>query len=188
MQPALSHLGIACALGMDASTVLSRLVAGSTEGMIASDHYSPGRTLVVGPVSAPLPALDHLPVPLRSRNNQLLLAALLPLRGAVEDAKKRYGATKIAVVLGTSTSGIAEAEAAYLERERSGSFPATFDYRQMEVGSPSEFLAAELGLSGPALTISTACSSSAKALLTARRLLRLGLCDAAVVCPPVSCH
>lgn len=181
MQPALTHLGIACALGTDASTVLSRLVAGSTDGMIASDRYSPGRTLTVGPVSAVLPTIDHLPVALRSRNNQLLLAALRPLRAAVAEAKQRYGAAKIAVVLGTSTSGIAEAEAAYLERERSGSFPATFDYRQMEVGSPSDFLAAELGLSGPALTISTACSSSAKALLTGRRLLRLGLCDAAIV-------
>lgn len=181
MQPALSHLGIACALGTDAGTVLSRLVAGSTAGMIPTDRYSPGRTLTVGPVSAALPTLDHLPVCLRSRNNQLLLAALLPLRAAVEAARKRYGAARIAVVLGTSTSGIAEAEAAYLERQASGAFPPSFDYRQMEVGGPSEFLAAELGLSGPAMTISTACSSSAKALLTGRRLLSLGVCDAAIV-------
>jgi 3-oxoacyl-[acyl-carrier-protein] synthase-1 len=149
--------------------------------MIPTDRYTPGRTLVVGPVSEPLPALDHLPRELRSRNNQLLLAALPPLRSAIMEAKKRYGASKIAVVLGTTTSGVAEAEAAFRDREPSGAFPPAFDYRQMEVGSPSELLAAELGLSGPALTISTACSSSAKALLTGRRLLRLGMCDAAIV-------
>lgn len=181
MQPALTHLGIACALGTDAPTVLSRLVAGSTAGMIATDRYSPGRTLTVGPVQAQLPSVAHAPPQLRSRNNQLLLQALLPLRSAISEAKQRFGAGRIAVVLGTSTSGVAEAETAYLNRGKDGSFPASFDYRQMEVGNPSEFVAAELGLSGPAMTISTACSSSAKALLTGRRLLRQGLCDAAIV-------
>ncbi|HVY25424.1 MAG TPA: beta-ketoacyl-[acyl-carrier-protein] synthase family protein [Polyangiaceae bacterium] len=181
MQPALTHLGIACALGTDAQAVLSRLVAGSTAGMIATDRYSPGRTLTVGPVQVELPSIAHAPPQLRSRNNQLLLQALLPLRSAIAKAKQRYGAGRIAVVLGTSTSGVAEAEAAYLGRGEDGSFPAAFDYRQMEVGNPSEFVATELGLSGPAMTISTACSSSAKALLTGRRLLRQGLCDAAIV-------
>jgi 3-oxoacyl-[acyl-carrier-protein] synthase-1 len=181
MQPALTHLGIACALGSDASTVLSRLVTGSTAGMITTDRYSPGRALTVGPVEAELPSIAHAPRHMQSRNNQLLLQALRPLRSAIAEAKQRFGASRIAVVLGTSTSGIAEAEAAYLSRNADGSLPAAFDYRQIEIGNPSEFLATELGLCGPAMTISTACSSSAKALLSGRRLLRQGLCDVAIV-------
>lgn len=181
MQPSLSHLGVVCTLGMDAESVRTRLLAGSTEGMSETERFSPGRRLVVGSVTSALPSVGHLPRHLRSRNNQLLLAALTQLRGAAEAARARYGASRIAVVLGTSTSGVAETESAYLTRGEDGAFPEAFDYRQMEIGNPSEFVATELGLKGPALTISTACSSGAKALLSARRLLTLGICDAAIV-------
>jgi len=43
------------------------------------------------------------------------------------------------------------------------------------------FVAEALGLEGPCLTVSTACSSSAKVFAAAERLIRLGLVDAAVV-------
>jgi 3-oxoacyl-[acyl-carrier-protein] synthase I len=58
--------------------------------------------------------------------------------------------------------------------------PPAFDYRQMEIGTAAPFAAAALDLQGPAFTISTACTSSAKAFVSARRLLQLGLCDAVV--------
>jgi 3-oxoacyl-[acyl-carrier-protein] synthase-1 len=181
VKPALSHLGIACSLGSEQRSVLAQLLAGSTRGMARTEQFSPGRSLVVGQVRLPLPEIEHAALHLRSRNNRLLLAALAPLRVPVAAAVERYGRERIAVVLGTSTSGISEAEAAFLERQRTGALPSWFDYRQMELGNPSEFLATELGISGPALTISTACSSSAMALLAARRMLAGGLCDAAVV-------
>jgi 3-oxoacyl-[acyl-carrier-protein] synthase-1 len=57
----------------------------------------------------------------------------------------------------------------------------SYDYRQQEIGSPSEYLRRALGLGGPAWTVSTACTSSAKAFSSARRLLSTGLCDAVVV-------
>ena len=62
-----------------------------------------------------------------------------------------------------------------------GQFPAAYDYRQQELGAPANFLADWLQLSGPAYVISTACTSSGRALLSARRLLELGVCDA-VIC------
>ena len=46
---------------------------------------------------------------------------------------------------------------------------------------PAIFLARYLGLSGPTYCVSTACTSSAKALVSARNLLRQGLCDALLV-------
>jgi 3-oxoacyl-[acyl-carrier-protein] synthase-1 len=181
MQPTLSHLGITCSLGSDPARIFERLVSGSTVGMRPSEEFSPGRRWVVGKVPGPLPDIDHVAPHLRSRNNQLLLEALRSLRAPVTRAIERYGRKRLAVVVGTTTSGIAEAESAFLERGQTAFLPARFDYRQMELGNPAEFLAVELGVSGPALSVSTACSSSAKALLSARRLLRLGLCDAAVV-------
>ncbi len=182
MDVALNQLGVVCALGSDVDTVRQRLLSGSTLGMDLTEEFSPGRPLTVGKVSAELPEVRLLQRHFQSRNNRLLLAALAPIRSHVDAAIQRYGRQRVAVVLGTSTSGIQEAERAFDAAAGAlGALPAWFDYKQMEISGPSEFLASELDVSGPALTISTACSSSAKALLSARRLLRLGLCDAAVV-------
>jgi 3-oxoacyl-[acyl-carrier-protein] synthase-1 len=50
-----------------------------------------------------------------------------------------------------------------------------------ETGGLAEFVARSLGLTGPAYTIATACSSSGKALAAAARLIRAGFADAALV-------
>lgn len=177
----LPELGILCALGASKEAVRESLRRGDAPGMRADARCSPTATpLFNGHVDADLPAVDHLPPALRSRNNQLLLAALAQIRPAVDAAIARHGPARVAVVLGTSTSGIAETEAAFLDRAPDGTLPGRFHYAQMEIGSPSELLSRELGLCGPAFTLSTACSSSAKALLSARRLLLAGLCDAAI--------
>jgi 3-oxoacyl-[acyl-carrier-protein] synthase-1 len=100
----------------------------------------------------------------------------------VGPARKRYGAHRIAVVLGTSTSGILAAEEAYGRRGADGALPADFDYRRShDVHSLASFVRAALGLRGPSLVVSTACASSARAFIDAANLIGAGLCDAAVV-------
>jgi 3-oxoacyl-[acyl-carrier-protein] synthase-1 len=84
------------------------------------------------------------------------------------------------VILGTSTSGIAAGEAGIEARIRNGVFPSDYSYRQQEIGTIGPFAARLLGVTGPAYTVSTACTSGAKALIAARNLLSLGLCDAVV--------
>jgi 3-oxoacyl-[acyl-carrier-protein] synthase-1 len=115
------------------------------------------------------------------RNGRLMLAAVLEIAEAVEEAANRLGRDRIAVVMGTSTSGIAEGEAAYGAVRRDGVWPAGFHYRQQETGNLGEYVARALGLTGPAYTVATACSSSGKAFASARRLMRAGRADAAVV-------
>jgi 3-oxoacyl-[acyl-carrier-protein] synthase-1 len=115
------------------------------------------------------------------RNNALLRCAIGPIREAVAEARARHGASRIGVILGTSTSGIGESEAAQLQFEATGHWPERFHYAQQEMGTPAAFVAAELGLAGPAHTISTACSSSTKAIAAGARMLRAGLADAVVV-------
>jgi 3-oxoacyl-[acyl-carrier-protein] synthase-1 len=174
----LRELGLVCALGEGKDAVRKALLEGNAPGMRRDARYSAtGLALSNGRVDAPLPDIAHAPPKFRSRNNQLLLAALEQIRSPVDSVIKKHGPARIGVVLGTSTSGVAEAEAAFLH-QKDGKLPEAFHYGQMEIGSPSEFLSSELGLCGPSYTVSTACSSSAKALLSAKRLLAAGLCDA----------
>jgi 3-oxoacyl-[acyl-carrier-protein] synthase I len=119
------------------------------------------------------------------RNNRLADLALRTdgFTAAVERARERYGAARIAVVVGSSTSGILSTEQAYRARDpRTGLLPDSFDYdHSHEMFSLARFVRAALGLRGPAMTISTACASSAQTFTDARHLMEAGLCDAAVV-------
>ena len=176
----LHALGMINALGGDLDSIVPALAAGDARGM-ASVHTGIGDAFV-GSVVTPLelaPSADLARYD--CRNNRLLLAALAQIAPAVDAARERYGAHRIGVVLGTSTSGIEAAEAAFVYQAQAGALPSSFNYRQMEIGTAAPFAAAALGVKGPAYTISTACTSSAKAFASARRLLQLQLCDAVVV-------
>lgn len=179
--PGLSALGMTCAAGDGVAAVLANLSRGVSPGMALTDRYTPGQGQTVGQVILELPSLDAFAPDHRSRNNALALHATRQIGTELRRAVAEYGAHRIGVVVGTTTSGMAEAEIAFAALDREGAFPAGFAYGQMELGSPAEFLALAWGLTGPAFSVSTACSSSAKALASARRLIRVGACDAVLV-------
>lgn len=135
---------------------------------------------VLGGVEGELPPVPESFSAHRSRNNQLLLAALAQIRPAVDAAIARVGRDRVAVVLGTSTSGLDEGDE-YVRRAQNGERSPQWQYPQQELGDPSRFLASWLALDGPAYTISTACSSSARAIISGRRLIDAGLVDVAIV-------
>jgi 3-oxoacyl-[acyl-carrier-protein] synthase-1 len=176
----LNDCALVCALGGEREAIRRRLLVDAASGLEVSDACSPGRPLPLGRVDAALPEVGHLPLTLRSRNNQLALAALAQIRPAIDAAIARYGAERVGVVVGTSTSGVSATEAAIAARLATGALPDDFHYGQQEMGSPAELLSRELGIGGPAYVHSSACSSSAKALASAARLIRMGLCDAVV--------
>ncbi len=101
---------------------------------------------------------------------------------AVAAARERWGAARVGLVLGTSASTIGDSEAAYRQLDADGGFPA--GRRNPRLNTPhalAAFVQQALGLQGPAVTVSTACSSSAKACGSARRWLQAGVVDAVVV-------
>lgn len=119
------------------------------------------------------------------RNNRLALAGLRQdgFEQAVAVARQHYGADRIGVLIGTTTSGILDTELAYRQRTPSGELlPLRVRYRHTQnLFSVSEFVRRHLNLEGPVASISTACSSSAKVFASASRWLAVGLCDAVVV-------
>ena len=119
------------------------------------------------------------------RNNRLLQMTLEQdgFADAVHAARQKYGADRIGIFLGTSTAGILQTELAYRRRDATtGALPADFKYGTTHnTFSASDFTHRYFGLSGPAVAVSSACSSSAKVFASARRMIEVGLIDAAVV-------
>ncbi len=137
-----------------------------------------GRVANVEDLALP-PSLQHWDC----RNNRLAWLGLQQdgLLDAAVGAIRRHGAKRVGLVLGTSTASIGATEDAYRRLDH-GRFPE--DLRRPEIHAPhslAAFVADATGVAGPALTISTACSSSAKVFASAERMLRLGLVDAALV-------
>jgi 3-oxoacyl-[acyl-carrier-protein] synthase-1 len=129
-----------------------------------------------------------LPAPLAAfdcRNHRLAWLGLQQdgFMDAVAAARARHGARRLAVIVGTSTSGILTTELGYRNRDpATGALPASVRYATTHnFGALAGFVRQTLALEGPSLAISTACSSSAKVFATAQRWIAAGICDAAVV-------
>lgn len=175
----LSALGILSALGRGKEQVAENLFDGRRPGVVPrTDLLVDGAPVYVGEVNGALPAAPPALAAYESRNFGLTIAAAEEIRADIEDAIARYGRRRIAVVMATCTSGIAEGEQAIRIALSTGELPDGFDVRVQEIGATSEALAAYLGLEGPAISVSTACSSGAHALAMGRRLIRTGLADA----------
>jgi len=140
---------------------------------------------VDGLEQAPLP--EHF-ARWECRNNRLAWLALQQdgLLDAIAGVRERFGAERVALVLGTSTASIGETEAAYagLERDADGRSRFAPGMRRPIVHTPhslGDFVQHATGLRGPCVTVATACSSSAKVFAQAARLIAAGVADAALV-------
>jgi 3-oxoacyl-[acyl-carrier-protein] synthase-1 len=172
-------------LGVGRSAVLEAL-RNRRSGLRRCDFETVELDTYIGRVEG----LDHIRV--RSdldiydcRNNRLAQRALEAdgFADTVRGAREKYGSHRVGVFMGTSTSGLLHAELAYRLRDReTGALPAEFTYAPTQNNfSLAAFVQAYLALTGPAVTVSSACSSSAKVFGNAARMIAAGLCDAAIV-------
>lgn len=179
MRFVLSSMTCACALGRTNADVLANGLAGSLAGMVSLSGDIPGREIYFGLVPGELPTIDEPEFDMRT--NRLLLHAVQSLRGELDSFLSRYEPSRIAIVLGASNTGIDEAQRNVDQWLETGSRPPEMHFSQIELGTPADYLKRLLGVRGPVYTVSTACSSSTKAFAAARRLIELGVVDAAVV-------
>lgn len=172
------------ALGCGNSAMIEALQSGKS-GLSPLDFSPADLQTYVGFVEG----LENEPLPptlaeFECRNNRLAQLALQQdgFEQQVAALRERHDASRIALLMGTSTSGILNTEMAYYGRNEEGQLPADFDFAHShQLSSLIDFLRHVLKLEGPGFTVSTACSSSAKVFADAWRLINAGLCDAAVV-------
>jgi 3-oxoacyl-[acyl-carrier-protein] synthase-1 len=175
----LNALGMLCSMGGAPSEIKQNLLA-QKAGLTLTSDYGTEQPLLIGLFQGELPSVPLQHKKWHTRNNQFAFAALSQIRVEVDAAIEEYGAHRIAVVVGTSTSGIDESEQAVKHWVTHSDFKPDYDYGMHEMGATAQFVAETLGVSGPTYGISTACSSGAKAIATARRLIQCGLCDAVI--------
>jgi len=173
---------VVTACGVGTQTLHSALL-GAEHSLRAPTLFELGFRTLVGQVNEALPDLAASLQAYSTRNTRLTLAAIDSpgdgLRNAVNRAVERYGAERIGVILGTSTSGMYETEQAYCYRQQYGHLPADYVFeRQHAWVALVDYVSGELGLSGPRYVISTACSSGSRTIAAAQRLIRTGFCDA----------
>jgi 3-oxoacyl-[acyl-carrier-protein] synthase I len=172
------------AMGCGLAAQLAAL-RGARSGLCPNDFSSEPLACWIGRVDAvEATALPGEHAAWDCRNNRLAWLGLQQddFMASVQAARERYGSDRVALLLGTSTASIGATEEAYRRLGAEGRFPD--DLQRPAIHAPhslAAFVAAALELTGPCLTISTACSSSAKVFASAERMLRLGLVDAAVV-------
>ncbi len=137
---------------------------------------------VVGAVPGELAPLEGALAPFDCRLARIGMMAFEEVRDGVARAIARWGAERVAIVLGTSTGGLEETEQAFFAWLETGTIPARYDYQnQHNFAAFGDLLARVAGVRGPSYVVSTACSSSGKVAASAMRLIEAGVADAVLV-------
>jgi 3-oxoacyl-[acyl-carrier-protein] synthase-1 len=126
----INNYSIVSPLGYGVSETRKNLFSGVSPGMINTEKYSPGRLLSLGLVRDQLPDLSFAPIKHRSRNNQLLLAAFQGLEDNFYSLSSNVDKSRIAIVIGSSTSGISGEEEVFPYLMANNKFPESFDLSQ----------------------------------------------------------
>jgi 3-oxoacyl-[acyl-carrier-protein] synthase-1 len=177
----LTALGMVNALGSNLSDISVGIFNADTTRLSPHCLRTTGATVPVGRVLDPIPDLPAGFEAFQCRNHRLAYVAFRQIAEEVNVLRDKVGPERIGVVIGSSTSGLDVSEAAFFHWQATGALPEDYHYEtQHEMGSIAQFIARLGGLHGPAYTVSTACSASAKAFASAQSLLASGFCDAVI--------
>ncbi len=170
------------ALGATTPEVVASLEAGRSGLKPAADRFGLPFETACGTFAGELPVLTGSLAPWDGRLGRMAVSILDELAAPIARALSRWGRDRVAVILGTSTGGIAATESAFDAFRRDGTLPAGFDLdRHHAFDSLVAVVRARTGIAGPGWIVSTACSSSGKVFGSAVRLVAAGLADAVLV-------
>lgn len=166
------------ALGMSNAEVIRSL----RQGVCGLRPHPNFEGAVCGAVPEPLPPLIFQLSEFDTRVNRLAAVALEPMRSSIQKAIRRWGADRVALVVGSSTAGIGTTEEAYTAFKQTGSLPSGYRFEHKHSYSNLVYVMRQLsGIRGPGYVVSTACSAAAKAFCSAGRLVSAGFADAVLV-------
>ncbi len=167
------------ALGADRETILAALRAGES-GLKPTTMKVPFETFV-GPVEQALPPLPEALAGRDTRLARMTAVLLEQLSSQLDNMRQKYAPERIGILLGTSTAGAASTEEAFGYFAQHNRWPEGYSFQnQHTFGAVLEVVRALTGFEGPAWMISTACTSSAKSVASACRMIEAGIIDAAI--------
>lgn len=173
----LSRPGVFSAAGKNAEELWKSLLNGDQSGIKRYETFS-GSTFFAARID------ENALQPSTGRFDMKIIrieeAALKQIGNIIEKAKSKYGENRIAVCVGSCDNGTELSIAGHRIYFENGAFPKDYTIEMQGADYVSTFIAEKYGLQGPVCTFSTACSSSAGALIKAAELIKSGLCDAAV--------
>ena len=169
----LQDLGFVCALGTTHDEIIKKAKVGDTSGMFFNMPEVAGTAVPFGAV--------RIETTQQIRCYDLLLSALKQIEPTVSKLKSDYQLNRVGIIIGASNTGIHEAQKHINTALKTGELPKDFSLSEIELYSPTAFLREKTGFTGPAYTVSTACSSSAKVFQDAKDLIEQDICDAVLV-------
>ncbi|CAO5675901.1 MAG: 3-oxoacyl-[acyl-carrier-protein] synthase 2 [Holosporales bacterium] len=175
----LIDVGIGCSLGGNKQDIWEKLSQQKADVCLKNVQLLSGRSSVEMTLPFDLPKI--MEPAYESLNNALGYFLYNQIKDSVEKAIQKYGLLRIGCVMGTSSSGMKEGEENYFYRKEHGFWDKEYAYCAQETSSLSDYFKHVLKIKGPCYTISTACSSSSKALAAAKRLIDADFCDAVIV-------
>ncbi len=173
MEYVLKNLGFVCALGANHEDIIKNAATGNTQAMFANDVYVDNVKIPFG--IAPVASSNEL------RCFDLIDCALNQISADLELLKKTYDIHRLGIVIGSSNTGVHEAQKHIDQALCSGDKIDKRVLKELELGTPAEYIKNKTGFDGPAFCVSTACSSSLKVFQSARDLINNDICDAVLV-------
>ncbi len=174
-------MGVVCCAGENVDDFYNNVFSHNTSLFTENNELSSGRLKKVGKIKFPLPDFPHSQKQFLTRTNHLAFAAIKQFENAVEDVKSRYEPSRIGVIAGTCTAGSSEVDYSRRYEDEHGHIPEGYDYSLDFMDNVSEFIKIYLDIKGPAISVSTACTSSGKAIAMAKRYVEQGFLDAVIV-------
>lgn len=177
----IKDFGVISCAGVGTESFYHHLLNHDQKLFSQSRKLSNGKFRHVGKVSEEFPGFPINLGAFYSRTNHLVYAALLQVSDAIKEIKEKYAPERIGVVLGTCTSGSTEIDRSRAYEKEYGQVPDGYDYSVEFMDNTANFVKHYLQSSGPAISVSTACTSSGKALAMAKRYLENNMLDAVIV-------
>lgn len=171
--------GVICAAGNCVDAVWDSCLLGNRDGIKKIKSLS-GKDFFVGKINDEfLPCVKNARYDMRII--RILDRALEQIQPVIKKIIQKFGNDKIAVCLGSCDNGSEFSLLGHREYFEKGQFPKDYKLDVQSADYPAAFVKEKFGLTGPSFVFSTACSSSASAIIKAKELIMAGIVDAAIV-------